>query len=185
MNQELKNKLFLATFFDKNKNLSILVNTLNDKKEGDIRILPLDKIHITWKFIGDIDSNENEKVFNIIQSHAFIIKNCTLTFDKLEVWPSLRHPRLLTLTARKYDKKFAEFFNAIEESLHEDLKTEKEKGKFIPHITLARTRSGKTIRLLKKIELKPIKLRIKYISAAQSINSKNGVEYKILYKESF
>lgn len=184
MDPEQKNKLFIATFFEEeNKNLRELINKLSSKNENNFRIVPFEKIHITWKFIGDIDLRKNEKIFNIVKKYSHIIKKCTLCFDKLEVWPNLKFPRLSSVTSGSYDEKFKEYFNNLEESLYKDLKIKKEKRKFVPHITIARLKSNKNIDILKDLVFEPIQLNIKHTSVVQSINDKNGVLYKRLYNE--
>lgn len=181
---EQKNKLFIATFF---KNADFIFNNLSNKlffaAETHLRIIPAEKIHITWKFIGDIDIYENEKIFNIVKKYSQIIKDCSINFDKLEVWPNLKYPRLLTITPSVFDEKFTEYFNNLEEALYKSIKLKKEKRRFIPHITVARMKTKKNIDLLKKFDFDPIKLDIKQTSVAQSIYSNNGVLYKQLYNQ--
>lgn len=182
MFSERKNRIFIATFFDdKNQNICRLIDKLSSKAGKDLKIVPIEKIHITWKYIGYIDLCENEKVFNIVKEFSHIIKDCTLIFDKLEVWPNLKHPRLLSLTARNYDEKFADFFNNMEESLCENIKIKKEKKRFIPHITIARMKNNKNIKVLRDLEFAPINLDIKHTRVMQSINNSDGVLYKLLY----
>lgn len=184
MNSEQDNKLFIATFLESgNENLCKLIDMVSSKNENYLKIVPIEKIHITWKFIGDIDSDENEKIFDIVKEYSHIIKNCSLNFDKLEIWPNSKYPRLLSITSRNHDEKFAEYFNNLEESLYKSLNIKKEKRKFTPHITIARTKSNKNIGIFKDLEFEPIKLDIKHTCVVQSINNRNEVLYKSLYKE--
>lgn len=184
MDTKQKNKLFIATFLDDtDKNFETFINKLSFVSENYLRIVPAEKFHVTWKFIGEIDSNENEKVFNIVKEYSHIIRNCSLNFDKLEIWPNAKYPRLAALTSRNYDEKITNYFNNIEESLYKDLKIKKEKGKFIPHITLARTKPNKNIDILKDLVIEPMKLNINQTSVVQSINGLDGTLYKFLYKQ--
>lgn len=184
MNLEQKNVLFIATFFeDANSLFSDLGNKLGLISNNHLRIVPAEKIHITWKFIGDININENEKIFNIVKKYSHIVKDCSINFDKLEVWPNLKYPRLLAITCSGFDEKFTKYFNNLEETLYKNVKIKKEKRRFIPHITIARMKTNKNIDILKDINFEPIKLEIKQTCVAQSINSTNGVLYKQLYSQ--
>lgn len=184
MDTKQKNKLFIATFFEEaNQNLCELINKLSSKNKNNFKIVPFEKIHITWKFIGDIDLCENKKIFDIVKEYSHIIKSCTLCFNKIEIWPNLKLPRLLSITPGSYDEKFTEYFNNLEEDLYKNLKIKKEKRRFIPHITIARLKSNNNIDILKDIDFEPIELNIKHTSVVQSINDKNGVLYKLLYNE--
>lgn len=184
MGPNKQNRLFITTFFeDENKNLSDLIDKLNLESGDDLRVVPIEKIHITWRFIGDIGISENKRVFNIVKEYSKIIKDCFLVFDKLEVWPSLEKPSVLTLTATNYDRRFKVFFNSLEESLYKILKIRKEKGRFIPHITIARIKNNKDISLLKNLDFDPIRLDVKHTRVMQSITNPSGAEYKVLYEE--
>lgn len=180
MNPEQKNKLFIATFLgDGNENLCRLIDELNLLADKDFKVVPMEKIHITWKFIGYVKTSENEKILNIAKSHSHIIKDNNLNFDKLEIWPSKRNPRLITITSRKHDKKFLDYFNNLEENLYKRLKIAKDKEKFIPHITLARVKNNVNLDRL-NLCFKPFELKINDTNVVQSINNSDGVLYKIL-----
>lgn len=178
---EEENRIFIGTFL-KNADLSKLVKNLNINAQKGFRVIPEEQIHITWKFIGMINKDENEKIFNIIKKHS---PHCLpFLFDKLEIWPNLRFPKLLALTARNYDEKFKIFSNNLEEDLFNELKIKKENRKFIPHITVARfKKSFKGAKPLKQIDLKPIKVDIDHIELIESINQSGKVLYKALFVE--
>ena len=206
---EEKNKIFIATFLRVNKNLLKLVNTdlhskldlnqesrlglltqqqkasytLNaNRNDKHFKLIPPEHIHITWKFIGDIEVKNNEKIFVTLRESAFILKDCALNFDKLEAWPNSRTPRVLCLTSRSFDEKFKEFFDNLEESLFKNLAIQKEKREFIPHVTVARIKQNKKIKV-SDINFEPVKLDIKSICVVQSINTPEGISYKTLFEQ--
>lgn len=182
--KEELNKIFIATFFEeKNNNLDKLIKKISLKAPESLRIVPNDKIHITWKFIGNIDLKENVKVFSVVKECSHIIKNCTLEFDKLEIWPSSKKPKLIALTTKNYDEKFKNYFNHLDDSLLKTIKTEKEKRGFVPHITVARIKQNKNIKAFKKLIFEPIKLKIKHIQVVKSVDNSNAVSYEILFNE--
>lgn len=179
-----KNKLFIATFFEgQSKKFSKLLKNLALKNENGLRIVPIEKLHITWKFIGNIDEAENKKIFDIVKKHSYILKNIYLTFDRLEVWPNRRFPRLLSMTSRSHGKEFKDYFDILDKSLFEIIGVEKEKKRFIPHITIARMKPYKKTDILKDFDFEPIKLKINNTSVVESITDPKGAFYKILYED--
>ena len=61
---EEKNRIFIATFFEnKDENLSNIIKELHARPLSHVRIVPEEKLHITWKFLGDIEAYNNEKIF--------------------------------------------------------------------------------------------------------------------------
>lgn len=182
MNNEMKNKIFIATFLNnENENLNELLRKLRSKNEKGIRILPIEQIHITWKFIGFIESDKNERIFETINELSDIVKDCDLIFDTLEIWPNLRNPRLIALVSKNFDAKFKKYFDNLEDSLYKQLKIKKGKSKFKPHITIARLKNNKNREILKELNFEPIKFHINDINVMQSIATKDGVTYKLLY----
>lgn len=182
MDTEKKNRIFIATFFEGEcKSLCRLSEQLSSKEVKGLRIVPLEQIHITWKFIGNITTDETEKVFKAVKENSGIIKNASITFDKLEIWPNLKYPRLISVTSENFDEKFSEYFANLEESLYKYLKIKKEKRRFTPHITIARLKSNVNLEML-DLNFESIKLDIKHTCVVQSITDPKGVLYKILYK---
>ncbi len=183
MGLEQNNKVFIATFFnDKNEKLSTLIEKLKLLNFCNLKITPSDKIHLTWKYIGEINPIENKTIFQIVKKHSDIIKKASLVFDKLEIWPNKRNPRLLALTARNFDDKIKDFVNRIEEDLQQELNIKKDKS-FTPHLTIARIKSRRETNLLKKIAAEPIELNINHISLVQSVNESNQVVYKSIFEQ--
>lgn len=181
-----KNKLFVATFFeDQGKKFFNLLAQIEAKEEKGLRVVPKEKLHITWKFIGYIDTAENKKIFDIVKRYSDVLKNAYITFDKLEVWPNTRFPRLLSITSRNCDKKFKDYFNILDKSLFENIGVEREKKRFIPHITIARMKPDKKADILKGFKFEPVKIIINKICVVQSITDSNGALYKILYEDDF
>ena len=185
MVSEEENRIFIATFFNaKNKKLCGLIDKLNSKNHPGLKPVPVEKIHITWKFIGKIAPTENKKIFNIIKEHSYMLKNISIEFGKLEIWPNSRNPRLLAIIPVKYNNKFKDYFKHLDENLYKALKIKKEKKEFVPHITVARIKNNiKNINKFKKADFEPIKLKIKHIQVTESINIPQGVLYKILFSE--
>ena len=186
MNFEEKNRLFIATFFkDKNESISELIEELDFKNENGLKIVPFEKIHITWKFIGDVAINKNEKIFQIVKEYSYGIKNEFLEFNKLEIWPNLKEPRMLIIKPEKYNKKFKDYFNEIDKNLYQNFEIKKERRQFSPHITIARFKRDIDINVLTDLKVKPINLQINNFHLVKSLTISNKILYESLFYESW
>jgi len=101
-------RLFVGTFLDADQaailgNLKDLNSRLSERWQIKARFVPLPKLHLTWLFLGDVEESriDNLKVDlkaiiddwkETKDNHAFQIE-----YDQLEVWSSLKSPRVLVL----------------------------------------------------------------------------------------
>ncbi len=110
---------------------SIINNPLDYKWEAP------DKLHLTLKFIGEVEDNLVEKIQNEISFiNEYKAFNCT--FSKFGFFYSGKEPKILWLGLNINE----EIFNFVERLNEELIKfgIEKEKKKFKPHLTLMRVR---------------------------------------------
>ena len=94
-------------------------------------------IHLTWKFIGEI---ENEKLYEIQAIVEEVIEkrfDILINFDKFEIWPSGKRPSLMVLTGKDLNNNATKLYQKLDKKL-EKLKIPREKRNFLPHITIAR-----------------------------------------------
>jgi RNA 2',3'-cyclic 3'-phosphodiesterase len=110
---------------------SIIINPLDYKWEAP------DKLHLTLKFIGEVEDNLVEKIQNEISFiNEYKAFNCT--FSKFGFFYSGKEPKILWLGLYINE----EIFNLVIRLNEELVKfgMEKEKKKFKPHLTLIRVR---------------------------------------------
>lgn len=151
MAQEGMKRLFVGTFLDAEQaamveKLEQTNRQLSQQWQIKARFVPLSKLHLTWLFIGDIERARIESVKGDLQSTLAQWKkqgNCSfaIQYDKVEVWSSLKAPRVLVLESTA-DSPQAESLNkAITESLSHYLeKSDKVQRfkRFRPHLTVCR-----------------------------------------------
>jgi len=97
---------------------------------------PINKLHLTLKFLGDTDENIipaiNSELENILKNYEVF----ELTFEKFGLFIKDKKPRILWV-GLKENKKLTNLAQEIDNVISK-FGFEKEKRKFIPHITLLR-----------------------------------------------
>ena len=133
-----------------------LIQFINEIKTTGayVKLIELEYIHITLKFLGDT----NEDYLNKIEE---IMKNSVNDFDPFEiklkgagVFPNKNYIKVLWIGIENSDS-IGEIANKIDEKLY-SLGFEREKRKFAAHLTVARVKSAKNkeelIKLVNKYE---------------------------------
>lgn len=123
------------------------------KKCGaDVRWIKPDNIHLTLKFLGNIDEKNIDEIVKIIKEVCIKYNMFTLEVRGIGVFPNIKSPRVLWVGING-NGVLAELQREIEDGMA-SLGFESESRRFTPHLTLGRFRSsmGKK-NLFDKIEL--------------------------------
>jgi len=108
----------------------------------DVRWARAEALHLTLKFIGELDAARLEDVRSAlaqVQGEATEIRFCKTGF-----FPTAKSARVFWVGVEA-DARLASLAGAVEEAL-EPLGVEREQRPFSPHLTLARTGSGRPSR---------------------------------------
>lgn len=97
-----------------------------------------EKLHITLKFLGDVDDSQAKDIAVLLKKLALSYISFNLTLKELGGFPNLKKPRILYIGLSK-NTQLSKFVNELEKQLAE-LGFEKEARKFIPHITIGRVK---------------------------------------------
>jgi 2'-5' RNA ligase len=159
------------------------LSRLQDKlKESavDIRWVKPDNIHLTLKFLGDIDDKNIGNIVQQLEGACAKYSFFELAVSGIGVFPNVRSPRVMW-AGLKYEDAFAGFHGEIENGLA-SIGYEREGRRFSPHLTLGRFRSFKgkasvseRIELHKNDRLGSIGVRT--ISLMESKLSPSGASY--------
>ena len=108
---------------------------------GSVRWGRADQIHLTLKFLGDVESRRIEAITTALgealrDSHAF-----ELTLAGNGAFPSLDRPRVLWAGVEMHDETLSALQSAVEESMA-GIGYARETRPFSPHLTLGRVREG-------------------------------------------
>ncbi|HIA50958.1 MAG TPA: RNA 2',3'-cyclic phosphodiesterase [Candidatus Melainabacteria bacterium] len=168
MQEEGMARLFVGTFLGADRaalfeQLKQRNSQLSQRWRLKARFVPLPKLHLTWLFIGDVERRRIEEVKLDLQSTVAEWKkqnnrSFQIQYDKIEVWSSLKAPRVLVLESTADCPEAESLNNEISKGLSKYLeKSEKVQRfkRFRPHLTVCRfspdhneREAGKVKRLL-------------------------------------
>lgn len=98
-----------------------------------------EKLHITLKFLGDVEDEKVAEVVESLNSSAGSSRCFEVELSGTGVFPSPSNPRILWLGLHDQDGKLSATANAVESGCAL-LGYKKEKREFSPHLTIARLR---------------------------------------------
>jgi 2'-5' RNA ligase len=117
------------------------------KKTGaDIRWVKPENIHLTLKFLGDIEEESTGSIIHVIKGTCSRFEPLTLEIRGVGVFPNAKSPRVIWAGVN-CNTALAEIRNSIEEGLS-SLGFDRDNRKFSPHLTLGRFRSSQGRRSL-------------------------------------
>ncbi len=132
-------------------------------------------IHITLKFLGEIDQKTTEKIIEKLKEIKF--KSFDLELDNLGVFPNENHIRVLWVGIKNFNK-VIELQQEIEEKLRKYFENDKE---FSAHITIGRVNFIKDKlafkKAINKIKINQMHFKVDSFSLIKSELSKDGPKY--------
>lgn len=161
------------------KIIDIKNNYINDY--DNIKWEPINKLHLTLKFLGDTDENIipaiNSELENILKNYEVF----ELTFDKFGLFIKDKKPRILWI-GLKENSKLSSLAQEIDNVISK-FGFEKEKRKFTPHITLLRIKDRdekfyKDFYKLTQVEIPEINFYADKITFFKSTLLKTGSVYE-------
>lgn len=108
--------------------------------QGDIKFVEPENIHLTLKFLGEIDPALVDEVSEVVKATRF--KPFTVKIEGVGVFPDLRRPRVVWAGITEGVSEFAEIWKSTDLKVSK-LGFERERRGFSPHITIGRVRSGR------------------------------------------
>lgn len=135
-------RAFIAIELSKEcKDYLTLVESQFKKSNADVKWVSQDNLHITLKFLGDINEEQVNKLIAAITDIASKHKQFTLKLGPTGAFPGIRSPRIIWVGVTKGDNELKEIareieLNAVKAGIPEENKP------FSSHITIGRTRSG-------------------------------------------
>jgi RNA 2',3'-cyclic 3'-phosphodiesterase len=142
-------RLFVGTFLsdegvEKLVRLSQANESLSESWKTKIRWVDRSKFHITWVFLGEIESEKIPEIIrelNTAIADPIVQKPLTINYDKFELWPSERKARLAVTTTSEISKDVLNLDATIKQALNKFLIEEQSQHElkvFKPHLTILR-----------------------------------------------
>lgn len=112
-----------------------------------------ENLHITVKFLGEIQEKSIENIKNAIIESCDGITQFKISCNRLSAFPSLTSARVIWVNVIEGGNIIEKIYKKLENLLMK-IGFEKEKRKYIPHITIARTKNSVDITdFLQKFEI--------------------------------
>ena len=151
-------------------------------EDRHIKVVHTQNIHITLKFLGNINISEIEKIKKAIKETADTFENFKYEINgRINAFPNPCNARVVFLEIGSGGKEISEIYNRLEDNLNR-IKIRKEKRDFSPHITIARIKNKKNIeKLINNHKMSPTGLLdCPGITLFESRLKPHGAEYIIL-----
>jgi 2'-5' RNA ligase len=159
-----------------------LIGIQDEFKESraDIRWVKPDNIHLTLKFLGEIDGKNIGNIVQKVEGACAKYSFFELGISGIGVFPNIRSPRVLWVGIQ-YAEALAGLQSEIETGMA-SIGYERERRKFSPHLTLGRFRSAKGEKAIsEKIEMykndRIGSIGVQSISLMKSELSPSGARY--------
>jgi len=109
---------------------------------SDVRWVRKEGIHLTLKFLGNIEEERISEISDIIRKCSTDTTTFTLKVHSLGAFPNERNPKVIWVGAEDESGNLGKLQHALEKGLAK-IGFKKEKRSFSPHLTLGRLRSPK------------------------------------------
>jgi 2'-5' RNA ligase len=144
-----------------------------------------EKLHLTLKFLGDIDAAQLEKLKNVVEAAASNTEQLSLTIENTGVFPPRSCPRVLWLGVTEENLGLTKLQDLMEKEA-EKAGFEREKRAYHPHLTIARLRVPAKSRELAQYHLQvgfpPINFEVNEVTIYKSEFVSGGSVYKVISK---
>jgi 2'-5' RNA ligase len=130
---------------------SSLINIQSHLKysAADVKWVDKDNIHLTLKFLGEIDEAKYGAVKSILDEIARSTKSFEISLKDIGAFPNIDHPRVIWVGLEKGAIASTELAAKIDEELSK-IRFDKEARPFAAHLTIGRVRSPKNKQALKE-----------------------------------
>lgn len=140
-------------------------------------------LHISVKFLGDLNSIEIEKIWLALQKISFRYQPFIIKLaKKIEVFPNFKRPRVIWVGLEEGYNQLREIHGAIEQELREEDFYQTDK-KYTAHITIGRVKflkyPNKLAELIKKLEVEGFSQTIHSIELMESNLTPKGPIYTV------
>ncbi|MGC2237873.1 MAG: RNA 2',3'-cyclic phosphodiesterase [Pyrinomonadaceae bacterium] len=144
-----------------------------------------EKMHLTLKFLGDINENQLKELVEIVSKTAAQISKFKLNVGETGVFPTPQNARILWLGVKDEERSLAQI-SEILESECENIGFPKEKRNFKAHLTIGRLREPRKSReiALKHLQnrFEPVEFEVSELVIYESKLQPNGSIYSVISK---
>jgi 2'-5' RNA ligase len=135
-------RTFIAIELPKNiKDFLVRLQDQLKKSRADVKWVQPQNIHLTLKFLGEIDEQKLDKIVLILEEITKTNNSFYIRISSLGAFPKIRFPRVIWVGIDKGDMETAQIAKVLEEEIAK-IGIPPEKRPFSSHITIGRVRSN-------------------------------------------
>ena len=156
------------------------------KTNCDIKWVRPENIHITLKFLGNVETKQVDAIKRMLANHYRSTKPLKVELAQLGTFPNINRPRILWIGLKDNKQRLSQTAISLQKALTK-IGLEGDQKAFSPHITIGRIRSFKNTNLLSesisKYQVpKGLTQVITKIILYKSILTSQGPNYEPLYQ---
>jgi RNA 2',3'-cyclic 3'-phosphodiesterase len=144
-----------------------------------------EKLHLTLKFLGEIEENELLKLTEAVEKTSRKMKSFSLRLEDAGVFPNSKKAKVLWIDLKDKEGSLIELNGILEEEC-EKRGFKRESRTFKPHLTIARMREPeKSLELVEKYlrkKFEPVEFEVSEIIIFQSVLQSTGSIYSKIGK---
>lgn len=178
----MTNRLFITLDFPED----VLAKLIEIRKEiyddPTLRWEPVEKLHLTLKFLGDVNINMIDEIKNSLDFISSECREVISNFTQFGIFYKFKKPSILWIGIEKTEE--LEFLHLTVNREINKLGFQSDKRSFKPHLTLLRLKGKESLSKIKELtnlKLSGLKFRSSKISLMKSELSQTGSIYKNLY----
>ena len=133
-------RAFLAIDLPENLKEKIFAFSRKIARQGEVKLVEKENLHLTLLFLGEINEGEKRKVVGVLESLGRL-GEIKLRLDKVEFFPDRKKPHGIWIKVEgEKEKLFALYKRIVEGVLRAGIKLAEKELRFSPHITIGRMR---------------------------------------------
>lgn len=181
-------RVFIAINLNKEikKYLSNIQEDIINYNSSQLKMKTVERrnLHISIKFLGDLNRLEIEKISRALQKLSSKYKPFRINLSKrVGIFPNTKKPRVIWIGVEKGNSEVEKIYHDIERELQSELFYHNDK-KFTTHITLGRVKYIKypnnLIEFMKKIDFKDISQMVNSVELMESNLTTKGPIYGVI-----
>jgi len=160
------------------------------KKTGsDVKWIDESQMHLTLKFLGNIDDSKIQQISRILKSVTENFKSFSITLSGIGAFPNLKHPRVIWIGVEKGKDQLKDLNTIIEDYMEEE-GFPKENRPYKAHLTIGRVKTSRNLSVLSRLIAETnfqldSEIKIDEIILFKSTLTPKGAIYTPLYYSKF
>ncbi len=149
------------------------------KKNLPIKWVEFQNLHITLKFLGEIDEKKLDRILDILSTISSRTKSFKISLENIGCFPGIRNPRVLWIGVNHGGNELIKLATEIENDLYK-IGFKKEDKKFHPHLTIGRIKTPCTVEDIMNQKIKTELFDVKEFILFKSMLQPSGPIYEKL-----